>query len=451
MYNLHDLIKKLSVSSFSTMSYVYYHKENGKIHKISSKNIPEEGFEIFEVENKEVLPILTGERRTEEFTITYDISLKQIRLKEVAYEDTHKTASTMCYQVPVIKNSPCGHLALEHIYEGIDVFLWNIKYGYSKGQCVWYKNNVYKLATNIKKNKVFKASIHILFIENVTLTTVPTQSHSKEKMQLSPEYDGIFVDVWYKELSHLAGQHVWLNGNVYKILRDQENNTEFTMDNAALLVGSVQLYADENESLPTVKNLKDGCIILKNNSIYSVNFKPQQFTRDSASVFFYNTPTMLLYTMLLYYNKYKCFQTNLADINSDIIETDILLELLDSTNLPNGQIILSGTDLYLTQVNKEYDIIVQQDTINKCWTIKLNPYTKKFLLSSGYKPAETLYFSVTSKYDPNILYKSLKFSVADLLSDTTSVVPFTYDTEQSKNNVSIYTAKYFDKYVHEII
>jgi hypothetical protein len=155
--------------------------------------------------------------------------------------------------------------------------------------------------------------------------------------------------------------------------------------------------------------------------------------------------------MLLYYNKYKCFQTNLADINSDIIETDILLELLDSTNLPNGQIILSGTDLYLTQVNKEYDIIVQQDTINKCWTIKLNPYTKKFLLSSGYKPAETLYFSVTSKYDPNILYKSLKFSVADLLSDTTSVVPFTYDTEQSKNSVSIYTAKYFDSYAHEVI
>ena len=446
MSDLQELINKIKVGVETIQTFVYYDRDNGNIHKVSSTNVQDDNYGIISVTAEEAKPILTGEKRTDEFVVKYDISSKQIRMTEVAYEDTHKTASTMCYQVPVIKNFHSGHLALEHIYEGTDVFLWNIKYGYSKGQCVWYKNNVYKLATNIKKNKVFKASIHILFIENVTLTTVPTQSHSKEKMQLSPEYDGIFVDVWYKELSHLAGQHVWLNGNVYKILRDQENNTEFTMDNAALLVGSVQLYADENELLPTVKNLKDGCIILKNNSIYSVNFKPQQFTRDSASVFFYNTPTMLLY-----YNKYKCFQTNLADINSDIIDTDILLELLDSTNLPNGQIILSGKDLYQTQVNKEYDIIVQQDTINKCWTIKLNPYTKKFLLSSGYKPAETLYFSVTSKYDPNILYKSLKFSVADLLSDTTSVVPFTYDTEQSKNSVSIYTAKYFDSYAHEVI
>ena len=105
MSNLQDLLKKLNAGPVSTMSYVYYDKENGKIHKISSANTPQEGFEVFEIENSEVNPILTGERRTDEFTITYDVSLKQVRLKEVAYDDSHNTAATMCYQLPVIKDT----------------------------------------------------------------------------------------------------------------------------------------------------------------------------------------------------------------------------------------------------------------------------------------------------------------------------------------------------------
>ncbi len=210
MSNLHDLLKKLSVSSVSTMSYVYYHKENGKIHKISSKNIPEEGFEIFEVENKEVLPILTGERRTEEFVIFYDVSLKQIRLKAVAYDDTHKTTSTMCYQLPIVK----------------------------------------------------------------------------------------------------------------------QNNE----------------------------------------------------------------------------------------------------------------------DSYL-----ESDIVIQQDTDKGEWNIRINPHTTKFLRTSGINYTETLYFSVTAKYDPNVFYRSLEVKIIDLFKKSAPSIPFIYDVEYGANNVSIYTAKYFDKYVHEII
>ena len=82
MSDLQSLLKKLNAGPVSTISYVYYEKETGKIHKISSKNTPDEGLTVFEIENEEVLPILSGERRTEEFTITYDVSLKQIRLKQ---------------------------------------------------------------------------------------------------------------------------------------------------------------------------------------------------------------------------------------------------------------------------------------------------------------------------------------------------------------------------------
>tara|TARA_B110000503_G_scaffold83166_1_gene126871 strand:- start:1125 stop:1760 length:636 start_codon:yes stop_codon:yes gene_type:complete len=211
MSDLQSLLKRLSVSPVNTMSYVYYNKVTGKIHKISSKNIPEEGFEVFEVENEEVTPILTGEKRTEEFVIFYDVSLKQIRLKAVAYDDSYSTAATLCYQLPAIK---------------------------------------------------------------------------------------------------------------------------------------------------------------------------------------YNS-----------------------------------------------------TD----DVSLESDIVIRQDINNGEWNIRINPHTKKFLRMSGYNLKETLYFSVTSKYDPNILYRSLEFTIGNLISNNVSVIPFIYDTESNANGVSIYTAKYFDSYTHEVI
>ena len=313
MSDLQSLLKNLTASAVSTMSYVYYNKENGKIHKISSKNIAEEGFEIFEIETDEVKPILTGERRTEEFTITYDVSLKQIRLKEVAYDDTFKTADTMCYQLPVIDNTGTENCIDESKLEG-----------------------------------------------------------------LTPQYVGMHIDVWYDEVLHLAGQHVWKNNNVYKVIKDQPANTKFNIDNAELIVENVKMYRDENKALTIDDTVDVGDLILKYNNI---------------------------------------FLFDLADCN----------------------------------VNLENDIVIRQDTEFDTWNIKINPHTKKFLRMSGYNPKETLYFSITSKHDPNILYRSLEFKIGDLLLESTSLIPFICDAEHDPNNVSIYTAKYFDKYVHEII
>jgi|TARA_B110000908_G_scaffold73686_1_gene88768 hypothetical protein len=207
MSNLQSLLKKLSAAPASAMSYVYYDKETGKIHKISSRNVAEDGFEIFEIETLEVKPILTGERRTDEFIIMYDVSLKQIRLKEVAYDDSYNTAATMCYQLPVIN-------------------------------C------------------------------NITLDT---------------------------------------------------------------------------------------------------------------------------------------------------------------------------------------DIVIQQDTKNNVWNLQINPHTKKFLRMSMYNTKETICFSITSKYDPNILYRSLEFLIGELITEDVPTIPFKFASESIPTDVSIYTAKYFDSYAHEII
>ena len=446
MSNLQDLIKKIQVSAVIKDSYVYYNKETGQIHKISSANIPDDTYEVIAIPQEEVKPILSGQRRTEEFIITYDLSLKQIRLKEIAYDDSHDTASTMCYEIPLIKNSRDSHVTLEHIYEGSEVYIYDSSCEYSQGQCVWYNDNVYKLATNVPANTKFNIVAHKLFVENVVLTDLPTQDQSTEKLTMQPEYTGVYVDVWYKELSHLAGQHVWLNGTVYRFLEDQSANTEFTIDNVEVIVDNVKLYADENKELATVQNVANGDVILDNNQLRSVHLTSQEFSKDKISIFFFTN----LNTMI-YYNDENVIQADLFSIDEKITYKDIKLNLIKTLDLKNGQIVLSGKQLYQVYIDKEYDIIVQQDTQDKMWSMLINPYTKKFLQTSGYKSTETLYFSVTSKYDPNILYRSLEFTIGDLLSEETSIIPFISELEQDNTDVSIYTAKYFDSYAHEII
>jgi hypothetical protein len=446
MSSLQELIKKIQVGKVSTDSYVYYDKSNGKIHKISGKNIVDDEYSIFPISSNEVKPILTGEKRIEEFIVYYDLSVKEIRLKEIAYEDNHKTASTLCYQLPVIKNSHDSHMALEHVYEGVEVYVYDPSCDYYKGQCVWYNNNVYKLATDISANMEFDMSIHKLFVEDVVLTDLPTQNQSTEKLTMQPEYAGVHVDVWYKELSHLAGQHVWLNGTVYKLLEDQAAATEFTMDNAQAIVDNVKLYADENKGLETVQNVVVGDMLLDNNRLCTVQLLVEEFDKDKTSIFFFNTASSMIY-----YNNNNVIEADLSSIHETIVYKDLKLNLTKTADLKNGQRILSGKELYQVQIDKEYDIIVQQNTISKTWNVVINPYTKKFLLTSGYKSQETLYLSITSKYDPNILYRSLEFKVSDLLDEFKSVIPFIYDIECDEHNVSIYTAKYFDSYAHEVI
>lgn len=447
MSNLQELIKKIQVSAVDPESYIYYNSDDGKIHKISGKNIPDENYSIFAIPSDEVTPILSGARRLDEYIIFRDVSSKQLRLKEIEYQDNHKTALTMCYQLPIIKNLHDGHAALEKVYEGAEVYVYDPSCNYSKGQCVWYNNNnVYKLATDILANMEFDISVHKLFVKDVVITDLPTQNQSTEKLSMQPEYVGVHVDVWYKELSHLAGQHVWLNGTVYKLLEDQTANSEFTIDNAEVIVSNVKLYADENKSLKTVQNVSSGDILLDNNQLYSVQLIREEYDKDKISIFFFNAASSMIY-----YNNENVIEVDLSSIHETIVYKDLKLNLIDVADLKNKQIILSGKELYQVQIGKEYDIIVQQNTHNKTWSMIINPYAKQFLQTSGYKLTEKLYFSVTSKYDPNILYRTLEFSVADLLDNKTSVIPFITKLEQDSGDVSIYTAKYFDSYAHEVI
>ncbi len=453
MSSLQDLIKKIQVSSVSADSYVYYTKETGKIHKISSRNVPNDEYEVIAIPQEEVKPILSGERRSEEFTITYDLSLKQIRLKEIAYDDSHNTASTMTYKLPVIRQVHDSHFTLNRIYEGVDVYIWDQTKRYNTNDCVFYKNSIYKIKEDIVSNKKFNTRTHQKIVSEVKLTTIPTQAHTIEQPVFTQQYNGIKIDVWYDNLSHLAGQHVWHNNCVYKILKDQNADTTFSLDNAEILIDNVKLFDDKNEHLPFDTKLYLGDIVLKNNSLYSVSFEKVNIEKDKSLIYFYNSKNTKIV-----FDPNENFSTE-YDLNKNTnekIENNISLDVkrFERFNVKdNGKIVLCGRYLYQIEVSRDYDIIIQQNTIFKHWNIQINPYTKKFLRTSGYNPNDNLYFSLTAKHDPNLLIRSLQFKISDLLAhdDQNPIIPFKYESESDPNDVSIFTAKYFDSYAHEVI
>ena len=109
--------------------------------------------------------------------------------------------------------------------------------------------------------------------------------------------------------------------------------------------------------------------------------------------------------------------------------------------------MLLGKKLYQVQLDASYDIIVTQDKKQKLWTLELNPATLTYMQLTRSDLNDVLYFSITAKHDPNILYKSLKLPMSSF--EKNLVIPFDYDSEM--DDVSLYTAKYFDSYAHEVI
>jgi len=73
------------------------------------------------------------------------------------------------------------------------------------------------------------------------------------------------------------------------------------------------------------------------------------------------------------------------------------------------------------------------------------------MLKSNFFGNDMLFFSITEKHDPNVLYRSLSFNIRELISNESIIHPFKYKWEFDKKDVSIYTPKFFQNYIHEIL
>jgi hypothetical protein len=81
------------------ITYVYYNKDDGCIHKISSRNIPTIDYNILEVPTSQAEPLTSGTKQTSDYKVTFDVITKTIQLKEVL-RDNKLTVNEKLYRIP---------------------------------------------------------------------------------------------------------------------------------------------------------------------------------------------------------------------------------------------------------------------------------------------------------------------------------------------------------------
>ena len=97
----------------------------------------------------------------------------------------------------------------------------------------------------------------------------------------------------------------------------------------------------------------------------------------------------------------------------------------------------------LETTNISPDITIIKDNVQKKWKLKLSDELKND--DNAIVQAQKG-FSVTKKYDPNILYKVLNFKKEDNF-----IINFNSNFEFDNIDVSLYTIKRFSKYNYEVI
>lgn len=96
---------------------------------------------------------------------------------------------------------------------------------------------------------------------------------------------------------------------------------------------------------------------------------------------------------------------------------------------------VSETKIYST------DLTVRQDIQQKHWHF--------FISNSAKQMADRLFFSITAKNDPNILYRTIVVNTIN--KDECISFPFLYEIESDPKKLSVYTNKILKKYAHEVL
>ena len=102
--------------------------------------------------------------------------------------------------------------------------------------------------------------------------------------------------------------------------------------------------------------------------------------------------------------------------------------------------------------DRKFDITITKNVKDTCWKftiggdLEMNILAQKISLTNS-----SISFSITKKDDPNILYKTLRFSFDKLINGKYLVLPFSEKFEFDNEPVSVYTIKKFDSYKYEVI
>jgi len=463
MSNFQNFLKSLNVNIDVDIetSYVVFDKELGTVDRISNVKplVLEDTQDVLEVKHDEVASILEGKSNTNEFLVAYDVVLKQLVLKKLSIEDELESIESQLYRLPVYRSSSRSErrtLLFENIYDGVNVYIWSPLRSYKKDDIIWYQGNVYIVQSDMESADELDLEKVTLYISDVFLSDVETNVDIQiVNKNFKPIYEGIHVDVWYDELDHLSGQHVWINNSVYRLLLDQEAGTPFNIENAELVVSNIQLYDDENKYLKFTEKLQNGNKVLKFNKMFMYSSEVSLLAENSAIVFYlddqtpcyFDEPSKMLATLAI--SSHNINEEPQATFTSVKTKVDVY----DPLTLESGSKVLIGKSLSLVRSKEVFDsdINLVQNNAKGSWNIYLGKKTAKALQNTNWIGIDTMYFSVTSKFDPNVLYRTLEFSLNDLVAGAEYVFPFKYAWEHSKEDISVYATKYFETYAHEIV
>jgi hypothetical protein len=109
-------------------------------------------------------------------------------------------------------------------------------------------------------------------------------------------------------------------------------------------------------------------------------------------------------------------------------------------------------DIYKIEniVDQKPDLTITQDIKNKKWQFAIDQGLQSYLQSQSSAYNKKLHFSITRKNDPHELYRLIIIDFSTLIKNSLLEIPFRYQSEESPDNLSVYTTKRFETYVYEV-
>ena len=97
------------------------------------------------------------------------------------------------------------------------------------------------------------------------------------------------------------------------------------------------------------------------------------------------------------------------------------------------------------EFDKTVDITVVQDYTDTCWKFYINSELASSLSKRKLYFDNTHELYITALNDPNILYKTLRIPLKELITNYHYIIPFD-DLDYNETKISIYSRKLFNKY-----
>lgn len=96
------------------------------------------------------------------------------------------------------------------------------------------------------------------------------------------------------------------------------------------------------------------------------------------------------------------------------------------------------------------DLTIIQDIKNACWKFNINDSLRSQLLAQNISINTPLFFSITKKHNPHILYRTIEVKFSEILEQLDFLVPFVYNDENT-TTLSVYTIKKMQSYKYEVL